>query len=172
MRKVIAIDQDQVLANLFTPWVDAINKHENENVPYEAVKSWDICSYFECGKRVYDYLDYNMFRNLPVIEGSQRVVSKLMDIYDVFVVTTATSHPQSLLAKMEWLKEHFEFISPSNIVLCGSKSIIKADVMIDDGVHNLEVFDGIKLLFDACHNKDCDKFYRVNNWNDVEKILL
>lgn len=172
MSKIIAVDQDQVLADLFTPWVEAVNKNEKENVTHHDVKTWDICSYFKCGKKVYEYLTYELFRQLPVIEDSQSVMKKLMKEYEVYIVTSATSYPKTMLAKIEWLSDHFPFIPSSNIILCGNKKIIRADIMIDDGVHNLEHFDGRKILFDACHNKACNEFERVNSWKEVESKLL
>ncbi|KIN27533.1 hypothetical protein B4072_2107 [Bacillus subtilis] len=100
------------------------------------------------------------------------MVKELMKKYEVYVVTTATNHPESLKAKLEWLTEHFSFIPHSNVVLCGNKSIIKADIMIDDGIHNLESFEGMKILFDAPHNRNDNRFIRVMNWEEIERKLL
>lgn len=172
MRKIIAIDQDQVLADLLTVWLKRYNQDYNDNLDNDDIKSWNIDKYVKCGEKIFDYLDYDLFRNLPVIEHSQEVVKKLSEKYEVYVVTTATVIPKTLNAKIEWLNEHFPFIPNENIVLCGSKSIIKADIMIDDAVHNLENFDGWGLLFDAPHNRNENKFLRMNGWKEVEKLLL
>lgn len=172
MRKTLAIDCDEVLANLVSPWIRSINEAEGDNVCESDITTWNIGRYFKCGKRVYDYLSYDLFRNLPVVENSQRVVKDLMDVYNVYIVSSATNNHDSLKAKMEWLEEHFPFIPASNIVLCGNKSIIKADYMIDDGIHNLEVFDGQGLLFNAPHNQSEERYTRVMDWNEIEKILL
>lgn len=172
MRKVIALDMDQVIADLLSEWVERVNFFEGENVNVNDIKCWDIYKYFKCGKKVYDYLTHHVFRNLPVIENSQEVVKKLMDKYDVYVVSTATNNADSLRAKVEWLKEYFNFIPMTNVVLCGDKSIIKADIMIDDGVHNLETFDGMKILFDAPHNRNDNRFTRAIDWLEIEKLLL
>ena len=52
------------------------------------------------------------------------------------------------------------------------------DVRIDDRLNNLAGAD-VKLLFSAWHNKNYsdtelkeNNVIRVNNWKDVEKILL
>ncbi|PLR99524.1 5' nucleotidase, NT5C type [Bacillus sp. T33-2] len=172
MKKVIAIDMDQVLADLLHDWVAEINEYEGENLRTEDIECWDIFKYVKCGNKVYQYLTYDLFRHLPVIPDSQRVVKALMEKYDVYVVTTATNHPESLKAKVEWLKEHFDFMPMSNVVLCGDKSIIKADIMIDDGIHNLEQFGGQQLLFDAPHNRQETRFTRVRDWGQIEDLLL
>lgn len=172
MKKVIAIDLDDVLADLVESWVEVVNKNEDENVKPCDIKCWDIKKYFKCNKKVFTYLTYGFFRNLPVKKDSQEVVEKLSEIHDVYIVTSATKTPESLKAKVEWLSEHFPFISADKIVLCGNKSIIKADIMIDDGVHNLKTFSGKKILFDAPHNRSCAEFTRVRNWSEIKNILL
>ena len=52
------------------------------------------------------------------------------------------------------------------------------DIRIDDKLDNLNGAE-IKLMFTAWHNRDMDDDYlknnnviRVNNWCDIEKILL
>ncbi|MCV3201413.1 5' nucleotidase, NT5C type [Bacillus velezensis] len=172
MKKVIAIDMDQVLADLLSEWVAYINAYDDPSLKEEDILCWDISKYSNTQNNVYRHLDYELFRNLDVIEGSQRVVEELTKKYEVYVVTTATNHPESLKAKLEWLTENFPFIPHSNVVLCGNKNIIKADIMIDDGIHNLETFAGMKILFDAPHNRNDNRFIRVMNWEEVERKLL
>lgn len=174
MKRVVAVDQDQVLADLLTPLLSRYNALYKDSLKPEDIKSWDIDKYTKCGNAVYDLFDdYELFRWLPVIEHSQEVMKELNKKYDVYVVTSATSIKESLVAKVEWINEHFPFIPDSNIVLCGDKSIIHADIMIDDGIHNLRKFKGErKLLFDAPHNRNNDEFERVNNWLEIADLLL
>ena len=172
MKKVIAIDMDQVLADLLSDLVAYINVYDDPFLKEEDILCWDISKYSNTQNNVYRHLDYELFRNLDVIEGSQRAVEELTKKYEVYVVTTATNHPESLKAKLEWLTEHFPFIPHSNVVLCGNKNIIKADIMIDDGIHNLETFEGMKILFDAPHNRNDNRFIRVMNWEEIERKLL
>jgi 5'(3')-deoxyribonucleotidase len=46
--------------------------------------------------------------------------------------------------------------------------------MIDDHFKNLDHFPGKTILFTQAHNilKDAGRHQRVNNWNEIEKILL
>ena len=39
---------------------------------------------------------------------------------------------------IRWLRRHFPFIAPSNIVFCGDKSIVDADYLIDDRPRHLQ----------------------------------
>jgi len=69
------------------------------------------------------------------------------------------------------LREHFPFISWKNIILCGDKSIIGTDYIIDDHVKNLDTFKGKALMFSAGHNIGIDRHARVNNWKEVISFL-
>lgn len=171
-KQVIAIDMDDVLAELLNAWVDVVNKSEDDNVVASNIIGWNVDAHFKCGTKVYEYLSYDLYRNLPVMHESQRVVKALSEKYEIIIVTSATSYLDSLKAKVEWIHEHFDFIPLKNIILCGRKDFIKADIMIDDGVHNIETFDGRGLLFTAGHNLTETRFERVNGWLDVEQLLL
>jgi 5'-nucleotidase len=49
-------------------------------------------------------------------------------------------YPWSFAGKYEWIKERFPFFPDSHIVVCGDKSIIAADFLIDDNVCHFERF--------------------------------
>lgn len=53
--------------------------------------------------------------------------------------------------------------------------MINADVLVDDGVHNLENGNYIKILVSASHNASYDAkvngMYRVNNWEEIYKLI-
>ena len=70
------------------------------------------------------------------------------------------------------------FIRPEKYIFTTNKNIMNFDIRIDDRMNNLEGSD-IKLLFSAWHNRDIRKeelkkrnVIRVENWYDIEKILL
>lgn len=169
MKKVIAIDMDCVLADFLPAWVSRINLHDDPHLKLDDILGWDIKEFVKTENDVYRHLDYHFFRNLEPIKGSQVAVRKLIEEYDVYIVTTATTHPRSLTAKLEWLTEHFPYMPHSKVVLCGDKSIIRADFMIDDGVHNLETFVGTEILFDAPHNREETRFLRMKDWYEIDK---
>ena len=114
------------------------------------------------------------FRNAPVVPGSQRVMEQLNNEYELFVVSAAIEFPQSLGEKVEWLAEHFPFISWERIVLCGSKQVVHGEIMIDDHFKNLDFFQGRTILFTQPHNQTHDRHghERVNSWDDVARLLL
>jgi 5'(3')-deoxyribonucleotidase len=114
------------------------------------------------------------FRTAPVIKDSQEILSRLNKSYEVFIVSSATEFPQSLSEKQEWLNEHFPFITWQQIVFCGLKTIVNADIMIDDHLKNLDHFPGTTFLFSQPHNLHIvgGKHQRVHTWEEIASILL
>jgi len=72
------------------------------------------------------------FRTVPVMKGSIGGLNKLNSLYDVVVVSMATEFPLSLTDKQLWMHDNYPFISWQQIVFCGNKSFLRADIMIDD----------------------------------------
>lgn len=170
-RKVIAMDMDEVIADVVPKFLDHYER--DFGVRPDRENWW--------GKKIYQlpnaahirgYLhEKGFFADLPVMEGSQEVVKWLSEHYEVFAVTAATEFRNSLEDKYDWLERHFPFIGWRKLVLCGDKTIIKADYMIDDHVFNLERFQGKGLLFTASHNLNEHRFVRVNNWAEVRAFF-
>ncbi len=111
------------------------------------------------------------FRTLPVMTGAIVAVKRLMEKYEVYIVSAATEFPLSLAEKLEWLNEHFPFITWHNIIFCGVKSVINTDFMIDDHIKNLDPFKGKTLMFNAYHNTHHSHHTRVNNWEEILQLL-
>jgi 5'(3')-deoxyribonucleotidase len=114
----------------------------------------------------------NFFRTLDPHLHSQRVMESLNRKYELFIVSAAMEFPQSLTEKLAWLGEHFPFLTWKQFVFCGSKAVVYGDYMIDDLPRNLEKFNGEKLIFTAPHNTHVNGYKRVNDWLEVESLLL
>lgn len=114
----------------------------------------------------------SFFGDLPVMPGAVEVVRRLTGRYQVFVASSATEFPRSMLPKLRWLERHFPFVPADRMVFCGDKSILGADVLIDDNAHRFARFQGRRLLFDAPHNALETGCPRVASWSDVARLLL
>ncbi|MEO6314526.1 MAG: 5'(3')-deoxyribonucleotidase [Chitinophagaceae bacterium] len=112
------------------------------------------------------------FRNLPVIADSIEVLEQMNQRYEVYIVSAATEFPNSLTEKYHWLMQHYPFFNWKQLVLCGVKSMIQADFMIDDHTRHLHPFAGKPYLFSAPHNLDEHDFERLNNWQEVAAKFL
>jgi 5'(3')-deoxyribonucleotidase len=113
----------------------------------------------------------DFFEDLALMPGAQQVLERLSTRFEIFIATQAMAVPNSLGPKYRWLQRHFPFIPPSHYVFCGSKSILRADYLIDDQPRNLLRFEGQGLLYSAPHNLADTGFLRVNNWQEVAQYF-
>ena len=166
--KRIALDMDEVIADVIPKFLDI----------YEAEFGYRLKEADYLGGKIYDrpnayhlrnYLHSpGFFTDLPVMKDSVSVVEWLSQHFEIYIITATMEFKNSLVAKYDWLQQHFPFISWKNYIFCGEKSFIQADYMIDDKASNLELFAGKKLLFTASHNVDENRFERVNNWQEIK----
>jgi 5'(3')-deoxyribonucleotidase len=170
--KQILVDMDGVLVDIYTRFFEL---HEKETG--ERLHEKDIAGLLE-GEAFANQRKWvsspGFFRSLPVMEGSQEVLEKLNKEYRIIVVSLATEFPNSLTDKQLWLHENFPFIGWNQIVFCGDKNIIKADIMIDDHLKNLDHFEGETIMFTQPPNMliKNSNHKRVNSWFEIEKLLL
>jgi 5'(3')-deoxyribonucleotidase len=168
----IAIDMDGVLADVYSQFIKMHQQEFGELISIESIYGkTEGEAFVHCRK--YIQAD-GFFRDAPLMEGCKKVLERINQEYDLYLVSAALEFPWSLIQKVDWIKQHFPFIGWQQIVLCGSKQIIAADIMIDDHFKNLDHFPGKTILFTQAHNilKDAGRHQRVNNWNEIEKILL
>lgn len=169
--KKIALDMDEVIADVYPKFLDYFERDVGYRITKEEFWGKKIYQKEE-GKHIRQYLfDKGFFLDLPVMEDSQKVVKWLNENYDIYIVTSAMEFRNSLTDKYDWLQKNFPFIHWKKIVMCGDKSIIKADYMIDDHVRNLESFEGKGLLFTSTHNIHETRFTRVDNWKEVKAFF-
>lgn len=171
MRKKIALDMDEVVADVMPKFLDHYEQEFGKRLQrsdYWGKKVYDIPGAEHVRNVLYEK---GFFRDLPLMENSREVVEELNGRYDVFFTTAAMEFRNSLEDKYDWLLDHFPFISWKNFVFCGDKSILRADYMIDDHPRNLLKFQGKGLLFTASHNTSEDRFTRVNNWLEVREFF-
>ncbi len=168
----IAVDMDGVLADTTEQFFLYDERDFGRRRTIEEITGKPESLAFPKGKEYVRTKDF--FRLAPVMEESKEILSELNKRYEIFIVSAATEFPQSLTEKHEWLSEHFPFITWQQIVFCGSKTIVEADVMIDDHFKNLDPFKGHTILFSQPHNllQHPGRHKRVHLWNEIADILL
>ena len=169
----IAVDMDGVLSDTVQQFIAWEEKETGIRKKIEDIIGKPELEVFPHSKK-HLHTD-NFFRSTSVIKDSQEVLSRLNEKYEVFIVSAATEFPQSLTEKQAWLNEYFPFITWQQMVFCGSKEIVRADIMIDDHFKNLDFFTGsVSLLFTQPHNAYADngRHKRVDNWLEIKTMLL
>ena len=166
----ILLDHDGVLADLHTGWLHLHNlDNPGDTIHPDQVTRWAIHEFVRIGHRIYDYLHrVDLYHHVPVIPGSREGVQALLDAGHELILLTAAANKGAMIdSKITWLRKEFPMLDPRNFVFTDNKGIFKADLMLDDGPHNLEVFDGLQLMMDAPHNHDEQRFIRVKDWTEV-----
>lgn len=170
----IAIDMDEVLADPIAKFIDIYQREHGYTYTLEQMRGKEFRELLplELSHTLKEYVNRKgFFRDLELIPGSREVVEQLCQKYDVYIVSAATEFPNSLEDKLQWLGDHFPFISWTNIIFCGYK-IVNTDMMIDDRIRNFAGFAGRKLLFTSPHNLAITEYERVNTWQEVAGLLL
>jgi 5'(3')-deoxyribonucleotidase len=173
--KRVAIDMDEVLADSLAEHIARYNRDHDEALTKADLNGkwiWEIVS-TDRQERLDGYLrSEDFFEDLAVIPDSPRVVKALTQRYEVFIATAAMEFPNSFGPKFRWLRRHFPFLPPTSFVFCGDKGILNADYLIDDQPLHFRRFRGEGIIFTAPHNLHATGYRRVDNWQQVEKLLL
>lgn len=162
---------DGVLADVYARFFELYRKETGKKLTVQDVAGKLEAEAFPCHTGWVTTPGF--FRSVPVMHNSVEGLKRLNAGYDLVIVSMATEFPLSLTDKQEWLSEYFPFITWQQIVFCGNKNIIEADIMIDDHPKNLDHFKGEALMFTQPHNMLLKNGYkRVNNWDEITSILL
>lgn len=172
---LVAVDVDGVVADLHSEWLRLYNDDYGDKLHSEDIKDWNIQNYVkpECGNRIFEYLRKpDLYSKVPAIVGAREGVSEIRNNgHRVVFVSSAVLG--SLDQKFAWLIKQ-GFLKDkggrpdSDLIFSHDKTIIKADMLIDDGLHNIKGWDRA-ILFDAPYNRNTmdNNFVRVYNWTQI-----
>ena len=165
--KTIALDMDEVIVDLLPHFYDAYEERTGRRLTEADLL--DITEGRTPGGEDFTAVlnTKGFFRHLRPMPGALDALRVLRKHYRLYLVTAATQFPNSLEDKVAWIGEHLPWVHWRQIVLCGDKSIIRADYMLDDHANNLETFTGTPLLFDAWHNRREMRYPRMRDWGAV-----
>jgi 5'(3')-deoxyribonucleotidase len=186
---LIACDVDDVVADLSAAWYGAYNQDYGDALKPDAVASWDLHLYVkqECGAKIYDYLlDPHLYERVEPVKGAIEGVQRLMQMGHEVVFVTANVYGMTD-QKARWLERHGfvrgdgrQLFLPRELVVARDKSLLDADLLIDDGPHHVVSWVGRRrrraLLFDRPHNRKLDDevpsaFWayctRVCSWEEI-----
>jgi 5'(3')-deoxyribonucleotidase len=170
--KRILVDMDGVLADVYPRFFELYEQETgNKKTMSEIIGLKEGKAFPE----LYRWVETpGFFRTIPVMADSQRVLKLLNEKYEILVISMATEFPISLTDKQMWINDNFPFISWRQVIFCGNKSLIPADLMIDDHFKNLDHFKGETILFMQPHNiNNTDHQHKtVSSWAEIEKLLL
>lgn len=174
----IAVDMDEVMADTVLEHLNRYNREFGESLRKADLQGkwlWQVVP-SDRHDRLSAFLDDpEFFADLPLMPDAIRVLERLSHDHELFIASAAMEVPRSFQAKFSWLQRHFPFIGPSHYVFCGTKSILRADYLIDDNPRQLRAFGGKGILYSATHNRTIDAaahgWTRVADWPAVEALF-
>jgi 5'(3')-deoxyribonucleotidase len=168
------IDCDEVLVDLNGVWLEAINKKHNLNIKREDLISWDIGTITGLGDDVFKiFNEIPLYRVAQPIRENVEAVNRLQDAGHIIYLVTAMD-PKFAQDRVLWLKEHMPWFDKFKLIISRDKSLLEADVIIDDAAHNIVPNRSrIRVLVDAPYNRGIDEtgIIRVKDLRNIEEIL-
>lgn len=146
--KIYAVDVDGVVADLATAWLNRYNKDYNDHVTPANILSWDMHLYVkpECGTKLYDYIeDPTLYDEVLPTDGALEGIKILSSVFRVIFVTNSTIGASG--AKYNWLLKQGFLSRLDDYIECKDKSLVKADLLLDDRLKNLLDFSGTGILY-------------------------
>ena len=174
----ILVDMDDTIEQLLQAWVQGLNEKFDRHVDYEDIMSWDVDDAYPglTHEQVLSVpMEPGFWKTVKPVPGAAEALQRLMDAgHEVYIVTATLL--ENIPEKMnDLLFKYFPFLSWNQVIITHEKQMIRGDVLIDDGVHNLEGGDYAKILMTAPHNRNYDAeangMIRVQDWTEIEKVI-
>lgn len=169
---VIACDMDDTIEYLLIAWISWLNREYNYNVRYCNVKDWNLQKSFPelTWEQIFAPLSMQKFwKTVKPMQDAIHYIKLLIDEGFDFHIVTSSYYDTIKYKFEEVLFKYFPFIDKNKIIVCHEKQLIRCDVLIDDGPHNIEG-PYIGILKDVRHNHDyvCpDNVYRCHCWKMI-----
>jgi len=145
---IIAFDIDGVLARLDDAWFARYNQDYNDNLTHDKVSDWDTSKFVKkaCGKKIFDYLkDPSLYDEVLPYEDAYEVVTELRSMGHRIIFPTTTPI-ESSGAKYYWLQRYNLLDDPKDYIEVSDKTLVRADVLLDDKYENYNDFPDFAVL--------------------------
>lgn len=131
----IILDCDDVLLDCNQYALDTINHAYGWDYGLDDITGWGRLGN-ALDKRLCLFSDPRFIRSIPPIRGAADFIVKLQEKGEVFVCTSVD--PKCAGERISSIIEHFPMIPVENILIGTRKDLLQADVILDDGYHNLK----------------------------------
>ena len=171
---LIAIDIDGVVADLHTEWLRRINQLRDTPMTVEDVTHWQTLE-----PHTHYLYDRDLYEHVTAVPGSLEAIAHIRHLPAKHKIYFASSCVKGMIdQKINWLERH-RFISGENrfypdVVMASDKSLLRAEMLIDDGLHNFDGFGGpFKVLYDRPWNRETEgrKLIRRSGWPAILQLI-
>ena len=173
--KTIAFDMDGVLADLITPWLAWNNEKFSDDLTYENLRMMKVSQQARAGKLVNDFLYLkDTYEQVHPYQGMLELVREIKEsgLARPIIATKASHNGNMVEGKVKWLERHAPFLDKDDFTFIQDKSLIRADILIDDDPRNLETFPDDKVLVMHPYNIEYAKTHKDLFLSGEWKIAL
>lgn len=175
---IIVCDIDNVLNDLTHKTLALYNSRYGKKIQMSDITTYN---FFECLPKedadgiVELFKEKELWDSLEVLPDSQWGIETLVNVGHKVYLATAT-HECNFEWKCQWINKYFPMINIDNIIRINDKSLLRADVMIDDCLDNLTKNFCERICLDYPYNKSSSQDYaydicRASNWREIVKFI-
>lgn len=152
-KPVILLDVDGVLTDHSSLFMAKVNRRFGTSYTYEQIQDWEYSHMEKTHKKfVYSEECWNdrFLYDLHSLDDDQ--IATIDWMREVGLRVCACTSPMSghIRSKYQFLQRYFDH---KDIYICGDKTLVRGDLLVDDGPHNLEAFPGATIIFDRPWNQ-------------------
>lgn len=181
-KPIILLDCDGVLADFTDLALQIIEEETGKKFYPIDIPRWDvfeslgfpeIWEAFE--KRV---SQVGLCKGIKPYPQSLGAVKKLVEKYEVLIVTAPVDALPWMYERAHWIEDHFQ-ISKKKVIFAHAKQFVRGDVLVDDKPDNIIEWatanpNGLAVLWEHSYNRDAvipGNAIRVSDWTKLLDIL-
>lgn len=175
---VIISDIDGCINDLVDKTLSMYNSETGKNIKLDDITAYN---FYDCLPKedadgiIRLFERKELWDSLSLVNDAQWGLKTLIKSGHRVYLTTAT-HPCNFAYKVDWIKKYFPFINPDNIIRIMDKSLIQADIIVDDCLDHLISSVWHRIVIDHPWNRNDIKDYtydihRATNFRDVVNIV-
>jgi len=177
---IVCVDMDDTVEQLTRAWVAHTNRMFGLDMTVEDWTSWELSEVFP--GHSYDEIIEPLrrpgfWKGVEMVPEADIYLRRLMDDGHEIYFATAAEHVSWHAKVYDMFLKLFPFVNERNIMNIWNKSLLRCDVMVDDGPHNL-LGDYLGIMPDMPHNRssDIDKgptstVIRAHSWEEIYRII-
>lgn len=170
----VALDMDSTVYDLHAPWLKWLKDTHMEAVAPHEILTWDWHNQLNCGQAVYDFLHLDdAFLNAPLFPGAHAAIMEVhnMGVRQCFVSTVKTK--TGAWQKQQAIIRDFPELKDDVFITSHNKDLVRADLLVDDGPHNLKMFQrhGWTCKVPYTYNKDVETDFVLFDWSQYSSIV-
>ena len=165
----VILDADDVLLDCNFYALRLLSEKKRKTYSPDRITGWGLLGIPE-DERLTFLQDRSFYTCQPAFAGASDFLRELQQIANVTIMTAV--YPQFMGERIQRLSELFPFFPLENIIMGKRKEMLHADVMLDDGVHNL-LTSGTTLpvLFRQPWNRSVSGICSVNNYQEFLSLV-